>query len=122
MLAQEPGDRLEVYAVWVPMVRGMERHVPLAARELPDPRASHYWDGDGQLMAGYEDVLGISEPAWDVFLVYGPEARWDGDLPPAPLYWAHQLGTREQPRVKGPYLDAATFLERTRDALAQRPR
>jgi hypothetical protein len=102
------------------MVRGMERHVPQASRELPDPRAAHYWDGDGQLMTGYRETLGLSEDAWDIFLVYGPDVRWDGSLPPEPLYWAHQLGTRDKPRVQGPYLDAATFLAKTRDALALR--
>jgi hypothetical protein len=30
-------------------------------------------------------------PAWDVYFVFGPEARWD-DQPPAPTYWMHQLG------------------------------
>lgn len=118
MLDLEASDRLKVYAVWVPMVRGLERDIAQASRELPDPRARHYWDGDRQLMDGYEQVLGISEPAWDVFLVYGPDARWDGDVPPAPAYWAHQLGTRERPRVDGPYLDGPTFLQRTRDVLA----
>jgi hypothetical protein len=118
VLDREPTDRLKVYAVWVPMVRGLERDVPLASRELPDARAAHYWDGTGQLMDGYQQVLGISERAWDVFLVYGNDARWEGDLPPAPLYWEHQLGTREQPRVQGPYLDGPTFLQETREALA----
>lgn len=118
MLDQERSDRLRAYAVWVPMVRGMARHVPQASRELPDARAAHYWDGEGQLMDGYQQVLGISERAWDVFLVYGPDARWEGEAPPAPLYWEHQLGTREKPRVHGSYLHGPTFLQRTRDALA----
>jgi hypothetical protein len=118
VLAQEPSDRLKVYSVWVPMVRGLERDIPQASRVLPDPRAEHYWDGDRLLMDGYQRVLQISEPAWDVFLVYGPEARWDGDDPPAPQYWAHQLGTRENPRVHGPFLDGPTFLDKTREALS----
>ena len=118
MLEQEPTDRLKVYAVWVPMVRGLERDIPHASRVLPDPRAEHYWDGDRLLMDAYQRVLQISEPAWDVFLVYGPDTRWEEDLPPAPHYWAHQLGPSEKPRVHGPYLDGSTFLLKTREALA----
>jgi hypothetical protein len=119
VLDEEPSDRLKVYSVWVPMVRGLERDVPDASRELPDPRARHYWDGDGQLMDGYQRVLGIEEPAWDVFLVYPPGVLWEGTDPPPPAYWAHQLGTREAPRVEGPYLDGPTFLQQTRAALGR---
>ena len=28
----------------------------------------------------------------DVYLLYGPETRWDGSDPPAPAYWMNQLG------------------------------
>jgi hypothetical protein len=119
VLDQERSERLQVYSVWVPMVRGLERDVPEASREMPDPRARHYWDGDGQLMDGYQRVLGIDERAWDVFFVYPPGVLWEGDDPPVPAYWAHQLGTREEPRVDGPYLDGATFLQATRAALGR---
>jgi hypothetical protein len=120
VLNEEPSDRLRVYSVWVPMVRGLERDVPPASREMPDGRARHYWDGEGQLMDGYQRVLGIGERAWDVFLVYQPGVLWEGADPPPPAYWAHQLGTRENPRVtEGPYLDGATFLARTRAAMTR---
>ena len=69
-------------------------------------------------MDAYQQVLGISERAWDVFLIYPPGVRWEGELPPAPFYWEHQLGSREKPRVDGPYLDGPRFLARTREALA----
>jgi hypothetical protein len=32
------------------------------------------------------------EPAWDVFLVYGPEASWQGPNPPAPGFYMHRSG------------------------------
>jgi hypothetical protein len=107
---------LRAYVVWVPMSRGLERDVPNATREVPDARATHYWDGDGQLIKSYREVLGgFDEPVWDTYLLYGPEAKWQGDRPPAPLYWMHQLGSAKRPRVAtGPFWDSASFLEKTR--------
>ena len=110
-------DSVRIYVVWVPMFRGRESDVPRATTEVLDARAVHYWDGTSQLVAGYRETLGLNEPAWDIFLLYGPEVRWDGDRPPAPEFWMHQLGSRRNPRVKAPYLDAASFLGRTRALL-----
>jgi hypothetical protein len=50
--------------------------------------------------------------------VFDRDARWEGTHPPAPHFWMHQLGTREKPRVKGPFLDAAVFSERVADLLS----
>jgi hypothetical protein len=118
VLEKEPDPGVRVYLAWVPMFRGMERDVPRASREMPDLRAAHYWDGDSRLVKGYRETLGITEDAWDIFLIYGPDAKWDGDRPPAPDYWMHQLGSAKSPRVKGPYLDADVFLRELRARLA----
>jgi hypothetical protein len=109
---------VRVYVVWVPMSRGLERDVPTATKEVWDPRARHYWDGDGQLIAGYRDVLGgFDEPVWDTYVVYGKGTRWDTARPPAPAYWMHQLGSEKRPRVAGPYWDPAVFREKTQALL-----
>jgi hypothetical protein len=100
------------------MSRGLERDVPTATKEVWDPRARHYWDGNGQLIASYREVLGgFDEPVWDTYVLYGKDARWDAARPPAPAYWMHQLGTVKKPRAKGPYWAPAVFLERTRALL-----
>ena len=71
VLGKLPGAEIRAYVVWVPMNRGMERNVPNATREVTDPRARHYWDGHGQLTAGYRDVLrGFIEPVWDLSLIH----------------------------------------------------
>lgn len=103
---------LKVYMVWVPKSRGLERDVASATRQYPEPRARHFWDARSVLVDGYEQTLQLPEDAWDVFMVYGRGARWEGTTPPAPDYWAHQLGSREKPRVPGPWLDGRVFLER----------
>lgn len=96
----------------------MERDVPRASREMPDPRTSHYWDGDSVLSRGYRKTLGISEDAWDIFVLYGPDAKWEGEEPPAPAFWMHQLGSASKPRVSRPYLDADLFREKLRALVA----
>lgn len=118
VLAREADPDLRVYLAWVPMFRGMERDVPRAMGEMPDPRAAHYWDGDSLLVKGYRQTLGMQEDAWDIFLIYGPDAAWEGDAPPAPQFWMHQLGRPGAPRVGAPYLDADTFLAKLREVLA----
>jgi hypothetical protein len=95
--------------VWVPKLSGHEADVPTATRFVPDARATHYWDGSGVLVRGYDSVLGLGEDAWDVYMIYGPAARWDGPAPPPPAYWMHQLGSPARTRVRGPFLDPAVF-------------
>ncbi len=71
-------------------------------------------------MNAYQDQLGLSEDAWDVFLLYDAEARWNGTGPPRPRYWMHQMGSKDRPRVDGPYLDASEFARQARALLAHR--
>ncbi len=105
-----------MYVVWVPMSRGLERDVPNATREVWDARARHYWDEDGQLVKGYQETLRYDEPAWDTYVLYGPEATWTGDRPPVPAYFMHQLGSKRRPRVRGDWWDPARFLLRLQPA------
>jgi hypothetical protein len=57
---------------------------PEVAELLVDARAKHYWDGDRDLGHEVARILGRGDgpAAWDVFLVYGPDASW-GDRPEA---------------------------------------
>jgi hypothetical protein len=88
----------------VPKRGGYEGAVDEATRFVGDPRSRHYWDEGGRLMQGYTKKLGLSQDAWDVYFIYGPEAHW-GDEPPKPDFWMHQLG----PEVPAPTLDTTVF-------------
>jgi len=57
---------------------------PKVADLLVDDRATHFWDGQRRLGYALGRMLGRSptELAWDIFLVYGPDASW-GDAPVA---------------------------------------
>lgn len=120
MLLRQSDPRLRAFIVWVPKLKGAEKDVPVATRLVPDPRAAHYWDGAGAVMAAFTRTLRFAEDAWDVYLIYGPAARWEGADPPKPDYWMHQLGSRTQPRVTGPYLDASVFASKANEILKGR--
>jgi hypothetical protein len=121
VLKQVPDPNLRTYVVWVPKKRGLRRDVPTAASTVEDSRVLHYWDGDSLLVNAYRDVLRLGEDAWDVFLLYGADAKWDGDRPPAPDYWAHQIGEPEKPRVLGPWFTGDVFLRQTQALLGRQP-
>ena len=101
-----PGKEVEVYSVWVPILPSDARFiVGRATKTLPDPRVAHYWDGAGELVAGFAPVLGIDDKAWDVYLLYDKQAEWK-DAPPKPIYWQEQLGISDETKLDGPKLTA----------------
>jgi hypothetical protein len=62
----------------------------------------------------YDHTLGLGQDAWDIYLLYGPDTRWDGTDPPAPAYWMTQLGG-----TNAPLLDTRTFADHARNLLGQ---
>jgi hypothetical protein len=87
---------MRAYVVWLPVRRAGD--VASAARReggrIHDSRALHFFDPTARLAQEYSATLHLPFriPAWDVYMVFGPRARWD-DQPPAPAYWMHQLGS-----------------------------
>jgi hypothetical protein len=80
---------------------------PEVADLLVDERARHYWDAKTRLGRYVAELLGEGDgtPAWDIYLVYGPDAMW-GDEPKAtgsPVI--SDSGGLEQ--ALGPYLGSA---------------
>ncbi|HKO15276.1 MAG TPA: hypothetical protein VJU87_03500 [Gemmatimonadaceae bacterium] len=89
----------------MPKKGATERDVAVATRLVPDPRATHFWDGSGVTMREYQKLLRIPAEAWDVYFLYPPGARWTDSLPPAPVYWMHQMGVLGGPNAPAPRLD-----------------
>jgi hypothetical protein len=65
---------------WIPALPSDAN--PRVADLLVDRRATHYWDGERKLGLAVGRMLGLGRGnfAWDIFLVYGPNAKW-GDRP-----------------------------------------
>ena len=109
--------RLRGYVVWVPLRGAEEKDVGVATRIVPDPRVLHYWDGQGLTLRAFQSVLGLPGDAWDVYLLYGPAVHWDGDAPPTPAFWMHQLEGADR---LAPFLDPDVFARQAAAMLAQR--
>lgn len=100
--------------VWQPKQGGREDDVAEATATFPDRRARHFWDETGWTLEHFKGPIDIGVDAWDLYLLYGPDARWEGAEPPRPAYWMHQLWGVDN----GPQLDAGVFADHVRQALA----
>lgn len=109
-LAEYQDDpRLNTYAVYVPALNAEEKDISPAMALMNGARIYNYWDGAGTIGALYQKVLNIDIWAWDVWFVYGPDAVWEGETPPEPDFWQHQL----QPLPKETRLDKEVFAGET---------
>ena len=103
---------MRVYAVWVPMLWiDSKASVPQATRRFDDSRVSQYWDSKAETTRAFSSILQINGPAWDVYLLFSPDAEWK-EQPPAPAFWMDQLGFE-----KGTPFDADGLAEQIRAAL-----
>lgn len=93
--------------VWSPELDAAENDVPGATRLMSDPRVAHFWDPEATVGRAFREVLGTSEPAWDVWMLFDQDARWD-QQPPDPAWWEHQLAYLSPDR----YLDPQRFASR----------
>jgi len=101
VLDQIKDKNLRVYAIWLPMLMtDFERTVPDATKLLPDERVKYYWDGEKKSGEAFNPVLELDQTAWDVYLLYPPDAEWK-EQPPKPVYWMHQLGIESAPVLNG---------------------
>lgn len=93
---------LRVYTVWLPVLqKDVEDRALEASETIRDPRATHHWNPDNALPREAARAMRIQnqvELAWDVFLLYGPDATWSGPTAfPVPSAWMHRL-SEEDPR------------------------
>ena len=113
-------DRVRAYIVWTPIFGGnFMRASRQLSRSFPDKRVSYF--ADSEALAGHlwERVLKTGrEEAWDVYFLYGADARWNEEEPPTPDFWMHQLwGVNKAPRFKEP-----EFTAKLKEMLAQMKR
>ena len=88
-------EDIAFFIVYIPMLRSDNREA--AARSLKDwqdPRFKVYWDGEREIGRAYGKTMDMPgrAVAWDIYFLYGPEAKWK-DGAPKPDYWMHQLRT-----------------------------
>jgi len=126
VLAKLPKDaRIKVYVVHDPVIGGANKDIPAAAELLHTTLARHYWDprGDfGRQMSQALSLLHGTKPvyAWDVWMIYPPNAVWSLKDPPQPAFLMHQLPGLDN--AKFPPLDSKVFFAKVNDMLAANPR
>jgi hypothetical protein len=95
VLEKTSGYDLRAYVVWLPVLRAgdVERAAHRESGRISDSRALNFFDPDARLPKLYSGILHLprGSPAWDVYMVFAPSARWEQDAP-TPTYWMHQLG------------------------------
>ena len=123
LLSKTNDPRLQTFVVHVPRMTPppKEKDVPKAAKLIHNDYVRHYWNPSGSFGRELSDGLGLKVDgeqvyAWDVWLVYGPDAVWDGERPPKPDYFMHNLwalGETDLPRF-----DSKVFAQRAHQLLA----
>lgn len=109
-LAKDSTKDIAVYIVWSPQLGAQEKHVASATGLVSDTRAVHYWDGGMSVGRAFQSLLQLSEPAWDVWMLFDKASTWKADAPPAPAWWEHQLHGAPPERM----LDASRFATKAR--------
>jgi len=86
---------LSVFMVWLPVLENDNLHEAERARAtLPDGRVKHFWNGGAKLGHDYHRALSLSancEMAWDVYLLFRAQLKWQASSPLLPTFWMHQL-------------------------------
>lgn len=121
VLAKLPkGADVKVYVVHEPVLGGKENDIPPAAELLRTPSAQNYWNPTGDFGRQMSHVLGYWNGsrwvyAWDTWMIYAPDAVWNGSGPPRPAFLMHQLSGLHG---KFPFLDSKVFAEKVNAMLA----
>lgn len=78
--------------MWDPIFGGeFDREAKNLSNAFRDKRVRYYKDPDSLAGKVWEKVLKTQrEIAWDIYLLYGPDAKWE-DQPAEPDFWMHQL-------------------------------
>jgi hypothetical protein len=112
LLASTTDARLQTFVVHVPVIGAQAKDVQPAAKLLENPNVRHYWNASGEFGRTLSKAVQLRNDkdfvyAWDVWLLYGPDAEWTSTSPPQPQLLMHQLWKLEG--TKFPKLDSKAF-------------
>ena len=125
LLSKTDDPRLQTFVVHVPVLSPppQAKNVPEAATVLRNDHVHHYWNPSGSFGRELAEAVGLRNGdelvyAWDVWMIYGPEATWDAESPPRPERLMHQLYALKDSREFRP-LDSEVFAREVHELLAQ---
>jgi hypothetical protein len=127
LLSHTQDPRLQTFVVHVPVLHPAAQagDVPPAAQLLHNANVRHYWNPSGSFGKELSHAVGLKSGdhqvyAWDVWLIYGPEAKWEGADPPQPRLLMQQLGALRG-STRFPHLDSQLFAQKVQALLAHMP-
>lgn len=111
---------LRGFIAWLPMLAADDAATAATqAATFRDPRVAEAWDGHRAAGALFARMLKLKGTAWDVYLLYPRGVRWEGDAPPSPTFWMHQLKAEDGADQKF-CLDPARLRQQTLALLEKR--
>lgn len=124
LLAGTHDSRLQVFVVHEPVIGGTADKIRGAVTLLHNPHVHHYWNASGGFGRLLGEAVGLkrdNQPvyAWDVWMIYSPEAEWSDAGPPQPLRLMYQLPPVQNPAFS--FLDSKAFAQEVRGMLAALP-
>lgn len=124
LLSGTTDERLQTFVVHLPVLGAKAKDVAPAAQLLRNPHVRNYWNASGEFGRSLARAVQLKNGdelvyAWDVWLLYGPEAQWVGTDPPQPQLLMHQLWKLEGTRF--PRLDSKVFAREARARVASLP-
>ena len=92
VLKRFSSPKLQAILIWEPMREG-DSPVTAAqqASTVHDARIAQGWNENREVGRLFAETLNLRDVAWDVYLTYEPGLRWEGQRPPSPTFWMHQL-------------------------------
>lgn len=125
LLSKTDDQRLQTFVVHVPVLGAKAKDIAPSTKLLQNAHVRHYWNPSGTFGRQLAEAVGLRRGdelvyAWDVWLIYGPEATWDATLPPRPQRLMHQLRAL-QGSAEFPHLDSEAFAREVQQLLAQFP-
>lgn len=120
LLSRTNDERLKTFVVHVPVIGAKAKNVEPAARLLQNPYVRNYWNESGEFGRALAKAVQLKNDketvyAWDVWLLYGPEAEWTDTGIPKPELLMHQLWKLEG--TKFPMLDSEKFAREVHNRL-----
>lgn len=121
IFSESTANKLMGFLVWLPM-KGKDTPASASAQSTTwhDERVQlQGWDDGRAIGEQFAKTLKLRSTAWDVYLVYAPGVRWEGDIPPTPSFWMHQLRSESGADQKQ-CLNAGRLKAQVRKMLAER--
>ena len=92
VLKKFSSPELQAILVWEPMRSDDSPTVATEqAKKVRDTRIWQGWNGNKDVGNLFGKTLDLHATAWDVYLLYKPGIKWEGQQPPPPTLWMHQL-------------------------------